>query len=112
MIGFQLFTAPHIQLGNDIYASLTFMCINTDTLSTRLENVQIQHNVGAQKEGAETRYVVDEGARFRLERELLQGYVHIDKWLAKHSYPRLQLPVICGYIPLITKLADTLLVKK
>ena len=62
--------------------------------------------MGAQKEGAETRYVVDEGARFRLERELLQGFVHIDRWLGKHAYARLPLPVICGYIPLMAKLAD------
>lgn len=71
----------------------------------------IQHNVGAQKEGAETRYVVDEGARFRLERELLQGFVHVDRWLGKHAYPRLALPVICGYIPLIAKLADKFVIK-
>jgi hypothetical protein len=24
----------------------------------------------------------------------------IDKWLAKHDYPRLTMPVVCGYIPL------------
>lgn len=65
----------------------------------------IQHNVGAQKEGAETRYIVDQGAQFRLERELLQGFVHIDRWLGKHSYLRLPLPVICGYVPLVARLA-------
>jgi hypothetical protein len=74
--------------------------------------VQIQHNVGAQKEGAETRYIVDEGAQFRLERELLRGFVQVDRWLAKHSYARLPLPVICGYIPLIANIADKFVVKQ
>lgn len=77
----------------------------------RLENVLIQHNVGAQKQGAETRYVVDQGAQFRLERELLQGFVHVDRWLGKHGYARLPLPVICGYIPLIATVAEKFLVK-
>jgi hypothetical protein len=36
--------------------------------------------------------------------------MQIDKWLAKHDYPRLTLPVVCGYIPLTRHLTSSFLV--
>lgn len=66
----------------------------------RRDDVQIKHNVGAQKEHGFTRYTVDQSAQFKLEGELLKGYVQIDQWLKKSGLPRLQMPDICGYIPL------------
>lgn len=75
----------------------------------RPSDVEIQHNVGAQKVGGQVqRYEVDMGAQLRLKYELLQGYVQIDKWLKKKSLPRMSLPSICGYIPLVGVLSKTL----
>ena len=54
------------------------------------------------------RYEVDMGAQLRLTDELFRGYVQIDKWLKQKSLPRMPLPSICGYIPLVRELADVL----
>jgi hypothetical protein len=63
----------------------------------RPDNIEIKHNVGAQKLGGRVqRYEVDMAAQLRLRDELLKGYVQIDKWLKKNSLPRLSLPAICG----------------
>jgi hypothetical protein len=75
----------------------------------RLSEVEIKHNVGAQKTGGQVqRYAVDMGAQLRLKDELLKGYVQIDKWLKKNSLPRMTLPSICGFIPLIGEMAKVL----
>ena len=75
----------------------------------RPPDIEIRHNVGAQKLGGQVqRYEVDMGAQLRLKDELLQGYVQIDKWLKKKSLPRLSLPSICGYTPLVGVLARRL----
>lgn len=34
--------------------------------------------------------------------------MQIDQWLKKNNLPRLPLPVVCGYIPLVTYLAKGL----
>jgi hypothetical protein len=66
----------------------------------RLPNVQIKHNVIAQKiNGATQRYEVDHGAQLRLDSELRRGFTQIDAWLSKNNYPRLPLPEVCGYLP-------------
>lgn len=68
----------------------------------RLNDIEIKHNARTQKTGGEVqRYAVDMGAQLRLSGELLKGHVQIDKWLKKNSLPRLSLPSICGYIPLV-----------
>ena len=36
----------------------------------------------------------------------------VDEWLKKSNLPRLSLPVICGYIPLVRFLASSLMDKK
>ena len=36
------------------------------------------------------------------------GHVQVDQWLKKNSLPRLPLPNVCGYIPLVSNLADAL----
>jgi hypothetical protein len=64
-------------------------------------DVEIKHNVAAQKESGYTRYEVDYSAQLRLIDELRQGYVQIDEWLKKNSLPRIPLPDICGYSPLV-----------
>ena len=72
----------------------------------RPDDVEIRHNVGAQKVGGQVqRYEVDMGAQLRLKNELFRGYVQIDKWLKQNSLPRMALPSICGYIPLVRELA-------
>jgi len=43
-----------------------------------------------------------------LEKELRKGHVQVDEWLKKQKLPRMSLPVICGYIPLVTHLAKGL----
>jgi hypothetical protein len=43
-----------------------------------------------------------------LDKELRKGHVQVDQWLKKKNLPRLPLPVICGYIPLVTYLAKGL----
>lgn len=47
-----------------------------------------------------------------LDEELRKGYVQVDEWLKKNSLPRLSLPNICGYIPLVRFIAKPLLVNK
>jgi hypothetical protein len=74
----------------------------------RCPDVEIKHNVGAQKEKGYTRYEVDRGAQLRLDDELRRGHVQIDEWLKKNSLPRLPLPDICGYVPLTRYLAPFL----
>jgi hypothetical protein len=74
----------------------------------RVPDVQIKHNVGAQKEHGYTRYEVDKGAQLRLDGELRVGHVKIDQWLKKNSLPRLPLPNICGYVPLVRHLTKAL----
>ena len=77
--------------------------------STRSVDVTIKHNVGAQKIGNTVqRYDVDLSAKLRLTDELVKGYVKIDKWLKRNSLPRLTLPSVCGYIPIVDKLYRTL----
>ena len=71
-------------------------------------DVEIKHNVAAQKEKGYTRYDVDYSAQLRLIDELRQGYVQIDEWLKKNSLPRLPLPNICGYSPLVEFLSHKL----
>ncbi len=73
-----------------------------------LSDVTIKHNVEAQKENGYTRYEVDQGAQLRLNAELRKGYTQIDDWLKKNEHPRLPLPVICGYIPLVRFLYEDL----
>jgi hypothetical protein len=41
----------------------------------RHDDIQIQHNVAAQKVGGYTRYTVDQSAKMRLDKELMLGYV-------------------------------------
>jgi len=72
------------------------------------EDVQIKHNVGAQKVKGYTRYEVDQGAQLRLDDELRKGHVQVDEWLKKNSLPRLPLPTVCGYVPLARHLAKVL----
>jgi len=69
-------------------------------------DVQIMHNVGSQKTSGATRYDIDQGAQIRLADELRKGHVQIDKWLRNMKLPRLPLPLICGYIPLVTHFAS------
>jgi hypothetical protein len=45
----------------------------------RHDQVQIQHNVGAQKIGGYTRYTVDQSAKMRLDQELMLGYVQVSQ---------------------------------
>ena len=45
-----------------------------------------------------------QGAQLILEEELRKGHVKLDQWLKKNGYPRLPLPYICGYIPLVAAL--------
>lgn len=40
-------------------------------------DVEIKHNVGAQKEKGSTRYTVDQSAQLKLEDELLKGHVQV-----------------------------------
>ena len=76
---------------------------------TRPSGTEIKHNVGAQKKyGQVQRYDVDHGAKLILTQELINGFVQIDKYMKKNSFPRLPLPSICGYIPLVDKFASTL----
>jgi len=49
-----------------------------------------------------------QGAQLRLDDELRKGHVQVDQWLKKNSLPRLPLPNVCGYIPLVASLADAL----
>ena len=70
--------------------------------------VEIQHNVQSQKLGGSTRYDIDQGAQLRLNDELRRGHVQIDEWLRKNNLPRLPLPVICGYIPLVSYAMEAL----
>jgi hypothetical protein len=74
----------------------------------RVPDVQIKHNVGAQKEHGYTRYEVDKGAQLRLDGELRVGHAQIDQWLKKNSLPRLPLPNVCGYVPLVRHLTKAL----
>jgi len=43
----------------------------------RVTDVEIKHNVGAQKTRGYTRYEVDKGAQLRLDDELRKGIVHL-----------------------------------
>ncbi len=70
--------------------------------------IEIQHNVESQKLGGSTRYAIDQGAQLRLNDELRRGHVQIDEWLKKKNLPRLPLPVICGYIPLVSTAMEAL----
>lgn len=72
-------------------------------------DVSIMHNVQAQKTQGTTRYEVDQGAQIRLEAELRIGHSQIDRWLKDNKLPRLPLPNICGYVPLVQVLARELL---
>lgn len=78
----------------------------------RTAEVQIQHNVEAQKTGALNRYEVDLSAQFRLGEELRKGFVQIDGYLKKLSLPRLALPSVCGYIPSVRYIAAHVLDKE
>lgn len=49
-----------------------------------------------------------QSAQVELEKELRKGHVQIDEWLKKNKLPRMSLPVICGYIPLVSYLAKGL----
>lgn len=71
-------------------------------------DVQINHNAGAQKTGGQTRYEVDQTAQFYLDEELRKGHAQVDDWLKKNSLPRLPLPNICGFIPLVRLLVRPL----
>jgi hypothetical protein len=75
----------------------------------RMPNVLVTHNVQSQKTGAFNRYVVDEAAQFALRRELAKGHVLLNKWLASGHLPRLPLPSVCGYSPLMGDLYDSLM---
>jgi hypothetical protein len=68
--------------------------------------VEIKHNVGSQKLQGTARYTVDKSAEVKLLEELRLGYVRINEWLKKMSYPRLTIPNICGYAPLVSYLAN------
>lgn len=70
--------------------------------------VEIRHNVEAQKTSGFTRYSVDHSDKLHLDDELRDGHVQIDRWLKKNNYPRVTLPNICGYIPLVKHLVSTL----
>ena len=52
--------------------------------------------------------ICDTGAQLRLDGELRIGHVKIDEWLKKNSLPRLPLPNVCGYIPLVRHLTKKL----
>lgn len=71
-------------------------------------DVTITHNVGAQKTGGSTRYEIDHSAQFLLDEELRKGHAQIDDWLKKNELPRLPLPDVCGYIPLVRHLVREL----
>eukprot|EP01031_Cornospumella_fuschlensis_P034857 gene34857-42210_t len=77
----------------------------------RAEDVTIQHNVKAQKTGEWNRYVVDKSAQYKLDQELRRGHVQINAFLKKHHLPRLPLPSVCGYIPSVRYLANSLMKK-
>jgi hypothetical protein len=70
-------------------------------------DVQIMHNVESQKTSGSTRYEIDQGAQLRLVDELRRGHVQIDEWLRAKHLPRLPLPKICGYVPLVADIADS-----
>lgn len=59
-------------------------------------------------------YLLDEllfspqSAQVELDKELRKGHVQIDVWLKQKKLPRLPLPVVCGYIPLVTYLGKGL----
>lgn len=69
-------------------------------------DVEIKHNIGAQKLHSTARYTVDKSAQLRLIDELRLGYVKIDEWLKKNSFPTLTLPNICGYSPLVKRIKE------
>jgi len=52
---------------------------------------------------------VDESAKYALSQELARGFVTINKWLTQRSLPRLPLPSVCGYSPLMGYLYDSLM---
>ncbi|KAJ1429457.1 hypothetical protein B484DRAFT_361726 [Ochromonadaceae sp. CCMP2298] len=74
----------------------------------RNDDVQIEHNTNAQKSNGIMRYTVDQSAQVELDTELRKGYVQVDQWLKKNKLPRLSLPIVCGYIPLVKYLAPGL----
>lgn len=76
-----------------------------------LPNVQITHNVGAQKTGGTTRYAVDHQAQRVLEKELIQGHLKLNNWLEAKRLPRLPVPNVCGYAPAVAFVAEKLLAK-
>jgi len=82
------------------------------THTFRHTDVQIMHNVESQKTSGSTRYEIDQGAQIRLVDELRRGHVQIDEWLRGKNLPRLPLPKICGYIPLVNDIVDAIRVDK
>lgn len=95
-----LFPAYFKNWWSDDWITTVYGVDNTITLA----EVEIKHNVGAQKEKGFTRYEVDHSAQFQLQEELRKGYLQINDWLKKQGALRLQLPSICGYMPLSTNL--------
>lgn len=66
-----------------------------------LPDVTILHNVDAQKVGGATRYEIDRAAEGRLEDELRNGFSVVNTWLKDRSMPRLRLPSVCHYSPVL-----------
>jgi len=77
----------------------------------RMYDVLVTHNVQSQKTGALQRYDVDEPAKYKLRVELGKGFVTINRWLLSKHLPRLALPSVCGYSPLMADLYGPLVQK-
>lgn len=77
----------------------------------RMAEVLITHNVQSQKTGSFQRYEVNNADQLQLDVELARGFVTINKWLISKGLPRLPLPNVCGYSPLMGKLYGPLMEK-
>jgi hypothetical protein len=77
----------------------------------RLAEVLITHNVQSQKTGSFQRYEVNNADQLQLDVELAKGFVTINQWLTAKGLPRLPLPNVCGYSPLMGKLYGPLMDK-
>ena len=55
---------------------------------------------------------MDEPAKFKLRKELATGFVTINAWLDERRMPRLPLPSVCGYSPLMGDLYAGLMTAK
>mmetsp|Transcript_25943 Transcript_25943/g.40864 ORF Transcript_25943/g.40864 Transcript_25943/m.40864 type:complete len:379 (-) Transcript_25943:482-1618(-) len=67
----------------------------------RHADVQITHNVEAQKTSGWNRYDIDYSAQYFLEKEIRQGFVTLNRFLRGRGAPGLPLPDVCGFSPAV-----------